>query len=214
MKTSYSVSRDDFKPPIPSVELALFTFALQANETKEKLSLMGYEIPETFEVIHNNNGDDPPDIEALELGWECTEFPPNQSAMEVVYQQRGSKAMAIPPICQTGCEVKDIHTRLDLEQIKPSFYDPNEEIRELESIFLNKIIGGSKSKDISGNDVLLLDARNNDGGNAMAEEAIRKALKKKQPRFIKIILLVGTRLYRVGDNRPFPEVVWLFPDCE
>jgi hypothetical protein len=53
---------------------------------------------------------------------------------------------------------------------------------------LKEIIGGGKSKDVYGNDVLLLDQTQNYWPEPV--EAVRRALEKVSPKYIKLILFV------------------------
>ena len=207
------MNRDDLQPPVRNSELALFTCALQGIDTRRALERIGRVVPHRFTIVHNTGRDDPPDVEAFGFGWECTEFPPNQSALEAVYRERGFKAMTLPPFSQTGRKTKDIHNRIGRENVEPPFFNPADEISVLEGVFLSDVIGGPKSKDVPGNDVLLLDERRNHWADAIAETAVRNAVAKRPPSHIRLILLVGFRPQEVGDRAPVPRVVQVFPNA-
>ncbi len=94
MKVTYTIPRDRLQPPVRSKELAAFTWMLQKPGGLEILATAGISVPDIFEIIHHTNPDDPPDFSALGHGFEVTEFPPNQSAVQAVYMQGGGAALA------------------------------------------------------------------------------------------------------------------------
>jgi hypothetical protein len=160
MKKTYLIERDELRPPMENVELALFTCMLQSPIARKAIESLSVQLPKKFELTHYTGADDPPDLSALGLGFECTEFPPNQSAIQAVYDQRGGQEMIIPGLSQTGADIKKIREHVDQPGYN-SFYGINDEIMALQKAFL-KVIDGPKSKDIHGNDVLLLDLRQED----------------------------------------------------
>ena len=171
---------------------------------------MGVQIPEGFSLTLNSDGDDPPDIFALNLGWECTEFPPDQSALRKVHEERGPLGMMVPGFAETRGDIGLIRAGVSYAGVQPPFYTVNDQLAALAEVFANKVIGGPKSKDVQGNDVLLLDQRQDYWPEA-AEMALRSALKIKQPRFIKLILLVGFKAFEVGDTALVPLVARVYP---
>lgn len=205
MKKSYTIRPDCLCPPEQNRELALFTCAIQSPVTESALRRLGIEVSETFNIVSNHAGDDPPDIEALGLGWECTEFPPNQSALAAVHKERKCRWMQIPPISETGRKIQKIRELAEPRKTMPKFY-ANDEIGVLEEIFLKEVIGGAKSKDLPGNDILLLDNRDSLRGDSAPEEAVIKAVIKSPPKHIKVILLVRWRRKEL-----VPWVVQVFP---
>jgi hypothetical protein len=207
MKTSYIIQRDRLEPPERNVELALFTCMLQSPVAREALKSLGIEIPEKFKLIHNTGGDDPPDLFALNCGFECTEFPSNQTPIHTVYDQRGGREMVIPGFSQTGSDIKKIREHVEQPGYN-NFYSINDEVCALRDAFLN-VIDGPKSKDVYGNDVLLLDFRREDRSD-LALEAICRALQQKTPKHICLILAVGWRRREIGDTAPIPNVVVCF----
>ena len=87
----------------------------------------------------------------------------------------------------------------------------NDEVKALQDLFLNKVIGGPKSKDVAGNDVLLLDQRW-DGWPDMAEVALRQAVALKRPGRIRAILLVRWQRGNIDYSKPpVPVVVQIYP---
>ena len=173
---------------------------------------MGKTVPERFELFHFTNPDDPPDLKALGLGWECTEFPPNQSAISKVHRECGPVGMIVPGYSETGSDIKKIRSLSRPYMASPAFVTVDQEIAALAKVFLGKVIGGAKSKDIPGNDILLLDHRQEPWMDR-AEEGIRVALQQQQPQHIKIIVLVGYKRQKVGVKSPIPcSILFYKPD--
>jgi hypothetical protein len=183
---------------------------LQSPEARCAICSLGIGIPETFELTHNTGKDDPPDLNALGLGWECTEFPPNQSAMDKVHEECGEMGMTVPGFSVTGSDINKIREHSNPFAAFPNFVPVEAEYQALEAVFLERVIGGAKSKDVPGNDVLLLDHRR---GNYLGDAAvaIKRALQKKSPSCIRLIFLVGWRAHQIGDTQPVPKVVVCVP---
>lgn len=209
MKTSYQIKRDDLVPPTREMELALFTCALQSGEVRTSLAALGKAVPEQLAIVHHTNPDDPPDIEALGLGWECTEFPPNQSSLTAVHDQWRGPMMNVPGFSQTGRDIDEIRKRADPNSYD-TFYSADDEIEALKMEFLERVLGGAKSKDIPCNHVLLLDHRQQPLIEH-TEAAIRKALALRQPRHIKLILLVAWQRSQSRERAPVPNVTVMYP---
>ncbi|HVX91070.1 MAG TPA: hypothetical protein VHC20_05610 [Candidatus Paceibacterota bacterium] len=207
MKTSYKINRDDLRPPGRDQELALFTCALQSAALRDWLAGQRIEAPAQFELTHNTGADDPPDLSALGLGWECTEFPPNQTATRKVHRENGPMGMVVPGFSQTGADIRKIREQSIPFTAYPKFVALDDEIAALGGAFLGKVIGGPKSKDVPGNDVLLLDQRD-DHAPDLAEKALRLALRKTTPKHIRLVLLVR---FQRHTTELIPEVVRLFP---
>ena len=115
MKVTYTIPRDRLQPPVRSKELAAFTWMLQKPGGLEILATAGISVPDIFEIIHHTNPDDPPDFSAWGHGFEVTEFPPNQSAVQAVYMQGGGKAMVIPAFQRTGRDINNRGAKAFLE---------------------------------------------------------------------------------------------------
>jgi hypothetical protein len=207
-KTTYTIMRESLMPPARDIELALFTCMLQSPIARKGIESLGVGFPEKFNLIHNTGIDDPPDLLAMGLGFECTEFPPNQTVIQAVYRQRGGRGMTIPGFSQTGGDIKQIRAHVH-QPGYDAFYDASEDIAALERAFL-KILTGTKSKDIHGNDVLLLDQRQDNWPDAAAE-AIRRALQQTQPKHIRLIFLVRWKHPEIGNDHPIPQVVQMYP---
>lgn len=210
MKETYTIHRDEIRPPIPDIELALFTFMLQSTEARAALGGLGIVIPERFEAIHNTGKDDPPDIEAFGLGFECTEFPPNQSAIHKVHNERGPSGMILPGFSETGDDIRKIRELAEPSLVSPRFYTAEKEAEALAEAFC-KIIDGPRSKDVPGNDVLLLDYRREILADMVVELAIRGAIARKRPTNIRLILLISVRAMEAGDLGPRPRVAPVYP---
>jgi|GEM_PF-2696213 len=204
-KATYTVSSTSVISPVKNHEVSLFTAAINSPVTQAALKKLGVSVPDSVPVVHNTGVDDPPDIEALGWGWECTEFPPNQSAIEAVHEKQG--AMVVPGFSQTGADVREIRKRANPYTAMPETINSKAEIEALEKVFVEKVIGGAKSKDISCNQVLLLDQRD-DGWPEFAEIALRQGLAKKRPVHIRLVLLVRWERTKVNySNPPVPVVV-------
>ena len=98
--------------------------------------------------------------------------------------------MSVPGFHQTGRDIKNIRLGVDVANDCPSLRSLDLEAAALEDDFLNNVIGGPKSKDIDGNDVLLLDYRWSVWSDYV-ESTLRGALRKQRPKHIRLILLVG-----------------------
>lgn len=211
MKTPYTISSTDVTSPVKDQEVALFTASLQSPVTHAILSTLNITVPASLALIHNTSPDDPPDIHALGLGWECTEFPPNQSALDVIHKEQAAIGMTVPGYSQTGSEIRRIREYSMPYSAYPRPFAWNDEINALRDVFLKKIIGGPKSKDIPGNDILLLDQRADDRPE-VAEIGLRQAVAMKKPRFIQGILLVRWQRMNVDYSKPpVPVVVQIYP---
>jgi hypothetical protein len=183
---------------------------LQASAARTGLEALGIQIPEKFELIHNTDGDDPPDLRAFGLGFECTEFPPNQSAIRTVHQERAHQGMAVPGFSRTGGNVSRIRRYADSPGHR--FCSVSEEISALENAFVS-VITGPRSKDVSGNDVLLLDQRQDDWPN-MATDAIHRVLQRLSLQYVRLIFLVrwtGWQSSADGVRPPEPCVIQMYP---
>ena len=211
MKTPYTISTTDVISSVKNREVALFTAALPSPVTQAMLQAFGVTVPASLSLKHNTDADDPPDVHALGLGWECTEFPPNQSALDAVHQEQADIGMSVPDFSQTGSDVRKIRKLANPFGSFPKPFARNDEIKALQDVFLNKVIGGPKSKDVAGNDVLLLDQRW-DGWPDMAEVALRQAVALKTPGHIRAILLVRWRRENIDYSKPpVPVVVQIYP---
>ena len=209
-RAKYSITRDNLEPPIHDTELALFTCAIQSSAVRTSLGALGVPVPDQFNIVHNTNPDDPPDIEALGLGWECTEFPPNQSALTHVFD-KWSGPMNVPGFSQTGRDIGKMRAFADPEiDTINTFISVDKEIEALKQEFLNTIIGGPKSKDVSCNSVLLLDHRQQPLIDK-AKSAITQALSQSQPKHIKLILLVAWHRIQSVDESLVPNVTVMYP---
>lgn len=204
-KDTYTISSTDVTSPVKNREVALFTATMPAPATHAMLKALGRDIPATLTIIHNSGKDDPPDIEALGLGWECTEFPPNQSAIAAVHEEQADMGMSVPGYSQTGSDIRKIRERANPFGF-PDPFGQDDEIKALKDVFLQKVIGGPKSKDVPGNDVLLLDQRA-DGWPDMAEAALRQALAEHKPTHIRAILLVRWQQKNIEYSKPPVAVV-------
>jgi hypothetical protein len=204
LKTNYTITRDQLVPPVRNRELALFTCMLQAPAARKALAELNITVPARFPLIHNSGTDDPPDIEALGLGWECTDFPPDQQALDAVHREVG--AMVIPPYSRTRGEIKRIRQAVTISHVCPPFVSADEVLAALSRAFLERVIGGPKSKDVPGNDVLLLDQRYDPSD--FPEIALRLALRETKPRHLRLILLVR---WQQGKGRPLPDAVQVYP---
>jgi hypothetical protein len=183
---------------------------LQSRIARGAIESLGVEIPERFELIHNTEGDDPPDLSAFGLGFECTEFPPNQSATQVVHEERAHSGMAVPGLSQAGGDIRRIRDYAANPGYR--FCEVTEEIQALVSAFIN-VITGPRSKDVAGNDVLLLDQRQDDWPD-LAPDAIRRALQKMTLHYVRLILLVRWTNWQAaegGVRPPEPWVVQVYP---
>lgn len=211
MKTPYTVSLTNVISPAKDREVALFTATIQSPVTHAMLNAFGIAVPASIAMTHNSGADDPPDINALGLGWECTEFPPNQSALDAVHQEQGEMGMIVPGFSQTGSDINKIRALAMPGSAYPKAFSLNDEIKVLHGVFLEKVIGGPKSKDIPGNDILLLDQRA-DGWPEAAEIALRQAMKMKTPTHIRAVLLVRWQQGAIDYSKPpVPVVVQIFP---
>lgn len=210
-KQQYTVSTSNVISPAKDKEVALFCAAVNSPVTQALLKSLNVPVPPAIEITHNTEGDDPPDIEALDLGWECTEFPPNQSALEVVHEEMKGTGMIVPGYSQTGSNVGKIRKLAMPYSAYPKPWAVNDEIKALKEVFLEKILGTSKSKDVAPNDILLLDQRN-DGWPEYSERALRLALAERKPIRLRGILLVRWPMKNVDYSKPpAPEVIQLFP---
>lgn len=209
MKQRYSIQVGNVVSPVNDREVALFSMAMSAPVTLTLLEKLGIAVPPEVQMEHHTGADDPPDISALGLGWECTEFPPDQSALDAVHKEQG--AMIVPGFSQTGGNIAKIRALAKPFNAYPEPFSVTDEISSLKRIFLEKVIGGPRSKDVPGNDVLLLDQRAS-GWPADAEMALRQALTEKKPINIRAVLLVRWQRGDVDHSKPpVPVVVQLFP---
>ncbi len=210
-KRAYLVSTTDVTSPVKDQEVALFCAAVNSTVTHTLLLSLGVALPEKIAMTHNTEGNDPPDIEALGLGWECSEFPPNQSALEVVQEEMKNIGMIVPSYSQAGSKVGKIRESAMPHTANPKPWAINDEVKALHDVFLEKILGVAKSKDVAPNDILLLDQRNDDWPEH-AEKALRLALMERKPKRLRGILLVRwSRNVADYTRPPVPEVVQLFP---
>lgn len=210
-KHKYTVTRTNVISPVRDKEVALFCAAVNSQVTQALLQSLNVPLPASIEVTHNTGGDDPPDIEALGLGWECTEFPPNQSALNVVHEEMKCTGMIVPGYSQTGSNVGKIRELATPYTAYPKPWAVNDEIKALKEVFLEKILGTSKSKDVAPNDILLLDHRN-DHWPEYSEAALKQALAEQKPKRLRGILLVRWPTKNIDYSKPpIPEVVQLFP---
>ncbi len=209
MKTVYSIVRDRLQPPVQDDEVELFTCALQSPTLRDWLSAQGITVPAQFDLTHNTDGDDPPDLHALGLGWECTKFPPNQDPLSKVHEECGPMGMIVAGFSQTGANIGKIY---ELSKPFSGYPEPvyvADEITAYRSAFLERVVGGSKSKDVRGNDVLLLDGRK-EPHHEFVIGGIRQAIRRNKPRYLKLVLLVGWKPYALGDTGPVPAVTLLY----
>jgi hypothetical protein len=216
MKKKYIVNRGQLVPPAEDVELSLFTCAIQTDIVKSALSELGISVPASFEVTHNSDGDDPPDIEALGLGWECTEFPPNQSAMKKVQKEyfknrQSGGFMNVPGFSQTNRDIGKMHRAAFPSYVRPQGFDPSGEVDALERDFLTRVLSGPRAKDVSANQILLLDQRGDLWPEA-AEEALKRAFSTATPKWLHFAFLVRWASH-VGSERK-PHVIQLFRKLE
>lgn len=205
--TKYTINRDELVPPVRDKEVALFTCALQSAALRDWCAGQGIALPEKFEIAHHTDNDDPPDLSALGLGWECTEFPPTQSAIDKVHMENGPMGMIVPGFNETGANIQKIRAQSIPFTAYPRMYAVDDEIAALEQAFLTKVIGGPRSKDVPGNHVLLLDRRGDHAGD-LAERALRSAVTKVKPKHLRLVLLVG---WKSNIAAPVPEVSRIFP---
>lgn len=195
MKVAYTIPRDRLQPPVRSKELAAFTWMLQKPGGLEILASAGISVPAHFEITHHTNPDDPPDFSAFGLGFEVTEFPPNQSAIQAVYMQRGGAAMAIPAFQRTGRDIRKIRAEVadpaspTNSLITGGFTSVPAEAAAYATEFLS-LLSGPDSKDVPGNDILLLDQRYEHFTDFALLPAIRSATAKVKPRHLKLIVMV------------------------
>jgi hypothetical protein len=211
VKKHYVVERDKLQPPTEPnskhrSELAAFTCFLQSATARTVLQIFGINIPSSFQLTHNSDGDDPPDFEALGLRWEHTLFPPDQIALDRVHRERG--AMVVPPFSVTQGDIGKIWKHSDLYSGYPEFHSVEEIVDALENTFLGKIIGGPASKDMPVNDVLLLDNRADTSPRRDTETALHRALTKKRPKHLKLIFLV--RWARLDGTSDESDVICLY----
>jgi hypothetical protein len=198
VKTIFKIRRDELRPPVKSRELATFTWLLQQPSGIGVLNAFGISVPEVFEITQHSNPDDPPDLSAFGYGFEVTEFPPNQSAIQAVYKERGGKAMAIPAFQRTGRDIARIRAEIgDLASptnslITGGFSSVPAEVLALEREFFG-LLHGPESKDVPGNDILLLDQRYEHFTDFSLAPAIKNATSKMKPVHIKLIIMVRAR---------------------
>jgi len=152
------------------------------------------------------DGDDPPDFEALGLRWEHTLFPPDQIALDRVHREQG--AMIVPPFSVTRGDIRKIRKHSGPFLGYQEFHSVDDVVDALETAFLEKVIGGPASKDVPTNDVLLLDNRVDTSPRRDTEEALRRALSKKQPKHLKLIFLV--RWARLDGTSDESDVICLY----
>src|SRR5688572_12096241 len=100
------------------------------------LDKFGIAVPPEIQLTHNSGADDPPDINALGLGWECTEFPPNQSALDTVHQEQGEMGMVVPGFSQTGSDINKIRAHAMPYTAYPKPFALDDEIKALQDVFL------------------------------------------------------------------------------
>jgi hypothetical protein len=202
------IGRDNLQLPAEKKELGLFTCMLQSPVARKGIESLGVQVPETFKLVHNTDSDDPPDLFALGLGFECTEFPPDQSAIPAVHKQRPNQCMTIPGFSQTRGKIKNILNRVDHLGYDTS-YALTDEISSLAEYFITAVISGPRSKDIPGNDVLLLDQRGDHSPPERAETAIRCVFQQRKLGHIRLVLLV--RLLQRGTGHLMPCAVQMYP---
>lgn len=205
MIATYSISRDSITPPVHNPEVELFTFMLQSAEARASIeSIISGPVPDRFELTHNTPPDDPPDLRACGLGWECTYFPKDQRPREVVHRQCAQEIMVVPPYAKTRGDIGTLFRTTSYPGYEAVSHSHNDEVSALESDFRESL----RSKDIPGNDVLLLDGLG-DLVQDRAETAIRIVFQKIRPTHIKLVLLVG-RDFSITD-RSSPRVVQMYP---
>ena len=195
MKTTFTIKRDTLAPPKDSKELATFTWMIQHPTARDILAKFGMELPEQFEITEHSNPDDPPDFTTLGCGFEVTEFPPNLSAIRAVYEQAGGRAMTIPAFYRTGRSLQKIREEAQNPQsasnslVTGGFASVVDEATALAEEFL-LLLEGAKSKDVPGNDILLLDQRGEGLTDFSTVPAIQAALTARKPKHIKLIIMV------------------------
>ncbi len=183
-------------PPVESKELALLMWMLQQGTGLTILKNFGIDVPEKFAVTeHNGQPDEPPDLTAFDYGFECTEFPPNLTTISKIHLQKGT-AIIVPPFQRTGKGYGAIRREIDASVSKSSItgghYELGKEQKSLADEFRN-VISGPKSKDIPGNDILLLDQRNEVFGDITVEPAIRSVLANWKLKHIRLIIMVRAK---------------------
>ena len=203
-KQTITITRDGFQPPRDK-EVSAFTHMMQQPTGKAILARLGVHLPSTFDLTHNTAGDDPPDLdlEVFHIGFEHTEFPPNQSARNIAFILY-SGAMAIPPFHAARSpkaildyahanELGDENTGQQSDYIPSGMNPVDDEIAALEKAFLEMVA----AKDVSGNDVLILDGRADFTKASIVATAIQRGLAKHQPVHFKMIVLVRTASYEM-----------------
>jgi hypothetical protein len=210
MKRPLTILRDDPDSiPTKEKEIKCFVRAIQSQVGRVAIeTLAGGIIPERYLIHHNTNPDDPPDIVAFNLGFEHTEFPPDQSATQKVYEEHSHEGMTIPPYSHGKGNVREIRKIVERSFVEPLFTSVADNISALEQAFLENVLkpGG---KDVPGNDVLLLDARL-EPWTEQPTEAARRALTKMKPRHLKLILYIYWTRNEAG-KPSVPAAIQLYP---
>jgi hypothetical protein len=195
MKTAYNILRDELHSPVKSKELASFMWMLHQPSGLEILAAAGISVPERFEVVLHTNPDDPPDFSAFGLGFEVTEFPPNQSALNAVHMERKGRGMAVPAFQRTGRDINKIRAEVNNPAsatnslITGGFASVPEEATAYAREFLTILVGPG-SKDVPGNDVLLLDQRYSHHTDFALLPAIQAVTSKVRPKHLRLIVMI------------------------
>jgi hypothetical protein len=182
-------------PPISAgkegAELIAFTDFAKSNEfwvTVEALR-PGTPRAETISIQKNSDGDDPPDLSVLlptgSIGIEITDCSPIAACVAKVSAQMGGGA-AIPGVsdAKTLREVKEFMSR-PTSLVQPHVTDLAGEQKDLVAY----LVGQIGTKDVPGNDILLL--ANSFMGGWPESEFATIAKRMVQPKHIQRIILVN-----------------------
>jgi hypothetical protein len=185
---SYQFSDGTLTPTNDHDELRLFAAAMEAPEIHETMASLRITVPRNFSFVHCDRGDDPPDIEAFGLGWECTDFPPNQKPLQHIHKNWKGGIMNVPPLSETGRSIGQMW-----EMANPHRYDRfvsvADQVAALKDDFLQNVLFGTKPKDNAANQILLVNhlaSLQHD----LAADAICAALEEQKPRYIRAIVIV------------------------
>jgi hypothetical protein len=195
VKREYTLRCDDPQISEPNRELAVMALLLSQCSGRQILEeLLKRPVPMKVTVIHNTVGDDPPDLEAFGIGFEVTDFPPDQVPKEKV-REKHRGILHDPPLHQTGGNLRKIEAQsVNPSRVRPPFFDPSKECVELTT----RAKAMLQHKDVSTNRVLLLDQR-----SALWPDDIivpvRSACTQRRPTHIQLIIAVrssdSVRLY-------------------